>query len=546
MTGRPNPTPIEWLLLVLGLVLVVHYAWLLDDAYVYFRYVDNFVHYGLGWVYNAGEYVEGYTSPLWLLLLTALRALGADYWLLVRALGLLSFAAFWWGLVVLARDLRSDRAPIVNVPMLFLVPNYATLTYFTSGVEAPAVQVAAIAYALFLIRPQRRVAGAVVALSPLIRPELALAFVLALAFAWWRERRIPWRVGLIGALTTGSWVAFRIYYYADLLPNTFYLKHVALLSQGLTFVHQSLVSYGVYPLAMLALTLFFVLSRRGVATHGAARAGMLGIALFVAAYFTWLGGDARHHRYLVFSFCLAACAMGGLAEHAISEFARSLRPTWIAVGSAVLLLVFGSLFPPQLSRHPIWRNSEHLPVDLINDAEWHRNRGDLAPPAWSFEPLGSGVPAAEVEGRALWDGEYEHFVSSMWCADNYWWIDRGVIHSAGLTDAILARIPATSVRPAHKPALAPRAREIARLRAAHPPEVGLFRRALREPQTPGWIRQNIDALEVIERKIYNEHDWFENLRLALRPVPAIDTSPKLRARRLRGRAQGARGDSPGR
>ena len=33
---------------------------------------------------------------------------------------------------------------------------------------------------------------------------------------------------------------------------------------------------------------------------------------------------------------------------------------------------------------------------------------------------------------------------------------------------------------------------------AHPPEVGLFCRALREPQTPGWIRQNIDALEVIE------------------------------------------------
>jgi hypothetical protein len=144
--GRlPRPAPIEWILLAVGLVLTIHYAWILDDAYVYFRYVDNAVLFGQGWVYNAGEYVEGYTSPLWLVLLSLLRALGLDYWIAVRGIGLAAFAAFGYGLVVLNRELSPPvpQGRIVNLPLLFLAPNYATLTYFTSGVESPLVQLTA-------------------------------------------------------------------------------------------------------------------------------------------------------------------------------------------------------------------------------------------------------------------------------------------------------------------------------------------------------------------------------------------------------------------
>lgn len=57
-----------------GLFFTIHYAWLLDDAFVYFRYVDNALFLGRGLVYNAGEYVEGYSSPFWTLLLLVLRS----------------------------------------------------------------------------------------------------------------------------------------------------------------------------------------------------------------------------------------------------------------------------------------------------------------------------------------------------------------------------------------------------------------------------------------------------------------------------------------
>ena len=45
----PVPSVVEWLVLPVGLFLVLRYAWLLDDAFVFFRYVDNllFLDHGL-------------------------------------------------------------------------------------------------------------------------------------------------------------------------------------------------------------------------------------------------------------------------------------------------------------------------------------------------------------------------------------------------------------------------------------------------------------------------------------------------------------------
>jgi len=46
--GWPRPTAIEWLCLAASLLLSLQYSWLLDDAFIYFRYVDNLVHLGRG------------------------------------------------------------------------------------------------------------------------------------------------------------------------------------------------------------------------------------------------------------------------------------------------------------------------------------------------------------------------------------------------------------------------------------------------------------------------------------------------------------------
>jgi arabinofuranosyltransferase len=48
---------------------VLHYSWVTDDAFITFRYVINFVS-GDGPVFNIGERVQGFTHPLWFMLLS--------------------------------------------------------------------------------------------------------------------------------------------------------------------------------------------------------------------------------------------------------------------------------------------------------------------------------------------------------------------------------------------------------------------------------------------------------------------------------------------
>ena len=55
---------------VFALLRAVRLAWLCDDSFISIRYAQNFAD-GLGLVYNAGEYVEGYTNFLWTVMLAA-------------------------------------------------------------------------------------------------------------------------------------------------------------------------------------------------------------------------------------------------------------------------------------------------------------------------------------------------------------------------------------------------------------------------------------------------------------------------------------------
>ena len=71
-------------------------AWLSDDAFISFRYAQN-LHDGLGLVFNAGEYVEGYTNLLWTLAMAAVLHLGLDMELMAHVLGI----ACWLGLSTL-------------------------------------------------------------------------------------------------------------------------------------------------------------------------------------------------------------------------------------------------------------------------------------------------------------------------------------------------------------------------------------------------------------------------------------------------------------
>ncbi len=65
--STPHISSLGWwcvlLALVYGVAQAILLAWTTDDAFVSFRYAQNLVE-GRGLVFNAGEYVEGYTNFL--------------------------------------------------------------------------------------------------------------------------------------------------------------------------------------------------------------------------------------------------------------------------------------------------------------------------------------------------------------------------------------------------------------------------------------------------------------------------------------------------
>ncbi|HEY0840318.1 MAG TPA: hypothetical protein VGD74_09030 [Vulgatibacter sp.] len=73
-------------------------AWVVDDAYITLRSVDNFVHgLGLGW--NPDERVQAFTHPLWMFCLSALYFFTRESFLTPLALSyamLLALAFVAW------------------------------------------------------------------------------------------------------------------------------------------------------------------------------------------------------------------------------------------------------------------------------------------------------------------------------------------------------------------------------------------------------------------------------------------------------------------
>ena len=522
---RVRPQAIEWFALAVGVALTLRYRWLLDDAFVYFRYIDNLLFLKLGLVYNQGEFVEGYSSPLWMLLLLVGRALHFDYWILVQILGCGLFAVFWMLLVRLNRQM-SPPGPVLNFPLLYLAPNYAVLSYFTSGLETPLVQVMAVVYALFILNPTSRLLTVMVALSPLVRHELALPWILVFLWSWLRQRRFPGRLSLTTLAIVGGWMLFRIYYYADLFPNTFYLKNVVDIGQGWVYLHDTLSSYRFYLVfVVLAVGLIGLLARKrsGEDLDLAARGMMLLVAASVAGYVVKIGGDPRHFRYLAFPFVLAVCGSAGLAERFLPTGPE--RKRWMpATIGVMLVLVFFWAYPPQLDRHPVTHQEKERMVENIRDASHHRHDESRQHGRWNAD----ANIALMKEFRQQQQPEFHYLgvTNRIRCLVAYRQFRYRVINVFGLTDPFLARAEVQVDWAAHKWALLPMARDIRRIyRQAEPVGRGMFRRAVRRRKPPQWVKQNLDTLEVIERKVFNRHDLFENLKLAftfpgkIEPVP---------------------------
>jgi arabinofuranosyltransferase len=313
---------------ILGVMGWTH-RWNADDAFIIFRVVDQLVH-GNGPVYNVGERVEAYTSPLWTGLLAAGAsvvgsshvewvAVGLGLALMVAGLALATVAA----LVLNGGPGRRDALllPLGAAVFGVLPPAWE---FATSGLETGlttgwlgAAFLATVLVARADAWPLRRVsrergadAAAVVAgLGPLVRPDLAifsvalLGLIVGLAPPVTR-RAVIRRLALAAAIPV-LYELFRMAYFAALVPNTAFTKEAggADWERGISYLWNTLTPYTLLvPLVALSAWSFAIAA-------GEARSGRRDLALLrtvpvVAGvlsmlYVVRLGGDFMHARMLL-------------------------------------------------------------------------------------------------------------------------------------------------------------------------------------------------------------------------------------------------------
>ena len=272
------------------LVLLAWTSWLAwfitDDAFITFRYVRNLLE-GHGLVFNPGERVEGYSNFLWALELAAIWKLfglppeAVAQWLSVGyTVGVLAVLAWW-----VRRDagLAGHRG-LAGWMALGLVCGSATFVVWTSGGGLETRQftffLMAAMVGLMLHGGSRRALVAVslcLAGAALTRPEGVL--MAACCFGWFGAQRLvayrseggssygmggrriaawlDWReVVCLTApfvLLVGAHLVFRLAYYGEWLPNTYYAKHVRpWYESGFRYYLAAAVETGLYLLVPLA------------------------------------------------------------------------------------------------------------------------------------------------------------------------------------------------------------------------------------------------------------------------------------------------------
>ena len=359
--AEPRISGLRWafaaLLAVSVCTLVARVAWVSEDSFITFRYVSNTLA-GYGPVFNVGEYVQGYTHPLWYFLLVIGNLFVSD--LIPLSIGLALFFTAGAQLLIAHTLLRLGGVTLhgglaTALFAVICVSSGAWLSFSTGGLENPlsGFLVVALVSELVLRRLQRPfVVTLLGALLVLNRPDHAV-FFLPIALLLLPQLRTPAgaRAVLLGAIPLVAWVAIALWLYGDLTPNTAHAKVGILpswrdtVAQGFVYLWDWISHEPLPALTALALLVYATLR----ANDGPRRALAAGIWLQLV-YVIQVGGDFMRGRFLLVIF-IASLAFG-LTTLVADLRRRGASAGWlaaaVAIGAGALLFTL----PSRPEKHP--------------------------------------------------------------------------------------------------------------------------------------------------------------------------------------------------
>jgi hypothetical protein len=355
---------LRWLLLgVAAVALVVHslaYDFITDDAYISFVYARNVAEHG-ELVFNAGQYVEGYTNFLWTLLLGLGMLVDIPPEWTAKILGGL-FGIVTLFVVSSTIDRAIGRKSAWGaVPALLLAASAGYACWTSGGLETQLFTMLC-AIALDGLVAAEDVAGEAgmyrtgiaLALAAMTRPEgllvagvLGLVRVICNVIARRRLIGMPETFAAILFLSLWApWFAWRYWYYGYPFPNTYYVKASG--AWAGKYMAREMYEHGayyvwawlnqtklLYALPIAALGLMAARPRTPRFALG------LACALLAAVYLPYtisVGGDFMGlHRFIMPMFLLAAIAVTLGLEWLTARVPERVR-SYVAVGAALVLV----------------------------------------------------------------------------------------------------------------------------------------------------------------------------------------------------------------
>ncbi len=299
--------------LILMLAHALSFRFVIDDAFISFRYAQNLVD-GHGLVFNIGHRVEGYSNLLYVLLSAVGLRLGVDALLWGRIWSTLAMGgllAMLPGIVrLLAPEENAHRALPGKVAQILTALTGAVACWMLAGLETAFFALFTVWAWRSALKRQSILAGVAGLLLILTRPEgPALAFIFSawsllptdhLSTGHYGRNRKKWLGPILLVAGMAAFFIWRHGYFGWWLPNTYYAKTGDLAGQlktGLPYGFGFLVWYG----AGIILTAIVAVLRGGIALI--LRRDMLATLATVALwsiYVVTVGGDMLGmHRFFV-------------------------------------------------------------------------------------------------------------------------------------------------------------------------------------------------------------------------------------------------------
>lgn len=438
--------------------------WYCDDIFITLRYVGNFLE-GHGIVYNQGEFVEGYTHFLWLLILALSQWLGFDPLQASMNMGLASLVGVL--LIFSSISYKLDRKRLsVFVPFtgLILALHKDFLIWATSGLETMfftfLCSLAFFTYFYSDIGRKKRLlaAGFILLAAVLTRPDGALFFILGNIFLVGRliVSRPGLRAGPVELLLFNlpflllyvPYMVWKYGYYGDVFPNTYYAKSAGIpyFDQGFYYIWLYFKAYFTSSLFLLGIPVVVQACRAGLRGRGGKlreslaalsederTAGLVfaigGVLLYLLAFVARVGGDFIYARFMV----PAVPFMYFIIERSVLRIMRPCKTLPVLLFVFLALVVYGvegpnrdDLLLKTRKGRPVTKSNRGI-VDERHYYKYEYEIDKQVAFAKFLKPHFQGLDATVLLMGQAYMGYYADFKT---CIENY-----------GLTDSHIAHLP---------------------------------------------------------------------------------------------------------